>query len=395
MNTLKKVLSGTVVAGGLLVASVTVPTSASAHVAPPVGTATCTNSAVWAASGSATVSLAGKDQVKDTITATVGTVAQSPLSSVAESDGQIYTYTISGIPIGTTSVTVTSTLTWGSVDKPSTYIKTTVIDEPRSGCVVPKQECKSSTYASTNTPSTHPDWSTEDAAPTYSAAGLVYDDSVATAPKINYFHQLGTHVVPLAGISGLSYKISETGGPQAAYDMEVDTTGTSGYTTLVWEPYNNGHVLGSPTVSDNSTYTALENGKWWSSHIATGPGSQSDPITLAAFDVIYLNANIISYGVSEHNAGSISTVNDITFLCGVSTFGLDKTVTPSPTPTPSTSTPVVPTTTPPVVTTSSTPLAFTGANSGTPLALGISALVLGLLALGGAAGYRRLGGKRH
>lgn len=185
------------------------------------------------------------------------------------------------------------------------------------------QACQTTTFSSTNTPSSHPEWTTEDGAPTYSTDGLVYDDSVATAPKINYFHQLGTATVPLLGIQGLSYKISETGGPQAAYDMEVDTLGTTGYTTLVWEPYNNGHTLGSPTVSDNSTYSDLEAGNWWSSHIVSGPGSQADPITLAAFDTMYPNANIISYGVAEHNAGSISTVNDITFLCGVSTFGLN------------------------------------------------------------------------
>jgi hypothetical protein len=101
--------------------------------------------------------------------------------------------------------------------------------------------------------------------------------------------------------------------------MEVDTTGPgTGYTTLAWEPYNNGQPLvGDGTVH---TFSNLESGNWWSSHIASGPGSQASPITLAAFDTLYPSAVIISYGAHQHNAGSVSTVNHVTFKSASTTF---------------------------------------------------------------------------
>lgn len=133
---IKRSLAALAVTAGLVSVGLVTAGSASAHVAPPVGTSVCISSTVWSASGSATVSLAGTDKVKDKITVSAGTVVQTPLATVAESNGQVYTYTVSGIPVGTTSVKVTSTLTWGSVDKPQTDVKTVTISEPKDGCVV-------------------------------------------------------------------------------------------------------------------------------------------------------------------------------------------------------------------------------------------------------------------
>lgn len=173
-----------------------------------------------------------------------------------------------------------------------------------------------------STPTNPNGWYTEDVAPTYVSTpsptdglGQLKFDTPLPASKNNYFHLTGPSGVPLAGVSGLAYSVkNSSGGPEAAYDMEVLTTGTGGYTTLVWEPYQNGN----PLVANGAwnRYTNLESGKWWSSHIANpAPGSQSSPQLLSFFQATYPNATAITYAVGQgsHNAGSISYVDDVSF----------------------------------------------------------------------------------
>jgi hypothetical protein len=173
-----------------------------------------------------------------------------------------------------------------------------------------------------STPTNTNGWFTEDGAPAYVAdpaaidglGELQYGTSTSSS-KVNYFHATGASGVPLSGVNGLSYSVrNSSGGPEAAYDMEVFTTGTAGYTTLVWEPYQNGF----PLVASGAwnTYSNLENGRWWSTHFfGTGAGSQSSPQPLSFFQTAYPNANVVTYGVGQGsgNPGSVSFVDDVSF----------------------------------------------------------------------------------
>lgn len=162
------------------------------------------------------------------------------------------------------------------------------------------------------------DWRTEDGAPTPSADGLVFSTPTAS-DKQNWFHN---RTVPLAGVTGLGYSLSNTGGPQAAYDLEVFTTGVPGsFATFVYEPYVNGAPLGG--TGSIETYTSIEQGKWWSSKIANpAPGSQAQPITLSALSEMYPQALVIANGLGQgkNNAGSVTTVHSVTFGCVTTTF---------------------------------------------------------------------------
>jgi hypothetical protein len=197
------------------------------------------------------------------------------------------------------------------------------------------QECQSATYGGTFTPDAHAGWSTEDGAPTYvvdsqatdGSGSLEFSTPLATS-KVNYFHQLGAAAVPLAGIQGLAYTVrANTTAPQAAYDMEILTTGTTGYATLVWEPYQQpGQGAYVNGTGEAIPYTGLENGLWWSTKPIPGDPTSNPlnqvPVSLATIQAANPNAVIISYGIGQGsgNMGSDSFVDDVTFLCGVANF---------------------------------------------------------------------------
>lgn len=191
--------------------------------------------------------------------------------------------------------------------------------------VVVAQDAQASPTTLVSTPTNTNGWYTEDGAPSYVSSptpidglGQLQFSTPTPTSKQNYFHLTGstfTTGVPLAGVSGLSYSVkNSSGGPEAAYDMEVLTTGTAGYTTLVWEPYQNGN----PLVANGAwnTYAGLEGGNWWSTHIANpAPGSQSSPQPLSFFQGLYPNATVATYAVGQGsgNAGSVSYVDDVSF----------------------------------------------------------------------------------
>lgn len=182
-------------------------------------------------------------------------------------------------------------------------------------------------------------WYTEDGAPAFDTSsprtdglGQMRFDTPAAASKENYFHLTGssfTSGVSWSSVKGLSYSIRNNGtGPEAAYDMEVLTTGTGGYTTLVWEPYQNGH----PLLDDGNwhTFSDLEGSDslWWSSHIPNpSPGSQSSPQPLSFFQSLYPEATISTYGVGQgsNNGGSTTYVDDVAFDGETNNFEPDAT----------------------------------------------------------------------
>lgn len=191
--------------------------------------------------------------------------------------------------------------------------------------------CQPAAYTLTSTPNAPNGWYTEDGAPAYVADTNAIDGSGEleyqtpnAGSRQNYFHLTGssfTTGLPLSGVSGLAYSVrNSSGGPEAAYDMEILTAGTTGYTTLVWEPYLNGN----PLVADGTWhhYTNLEAGKWWDTHIVSGPGSQSSPQLLSFFRNLSPSATIATYaaGQGSGNAGSTSFVDDIQFCGGATNF---------------------------------------------------------------------------
>ena len=146
--------------------------------------------------------------------------------------------------------------------------------------------------------------------------------------------------VPLLGVSGLSYKMNSSGGPQASYQLQICAGGLpggacSGYTTLVYEPYQNGGSL----VGDGAwhTFADLEAATFWSTHPIPGNGGSSVnqiQTPLSTITAANPHAVVIAYGISQgsNNPGSTSFVDDVAFN-GVTTnfeYALNPTITTAP-----------------------------------------------------------------
>ena len=165
-------------------------------------------------------------------------------------------------------------------------------------------------------------WATEDTAPNYTVGGLEFYTPNASS-KVNYYNRnvAGT---PLAGVDGLGYVVSGAGGAQTSYQLEIFTNGTSGYDSLVWEPYQNGFSIAGDGSS--RTYTDLEGGQWWSTHSIPGDvgssGSNQLLTTLTAIEIANPNAVIIGQALSQgsNNAGGDYWVTASTFDCTTTTF---------------------------------------------------------------------------
>lgn len=199
------------------------------------------------------------------------------------------------------------------------------VDSPPATSPAPPtlQACQTATYSGvirdtdvSLDPAVRKTWYSEDGAPTFLTVGAKFITPLTTS-KNNLFRSVN---VPLAGLRGLGYHVDNTTAfPTAAYDLEVLTTGTAGYMTFVYEPYQ--QAAGN-AVNTDGNFTGIESGKWWGSHITTGPGSQASPISLADLSALYPSAVVISYGVGQgsNNAGSMTTLYSLGFLCGTDTF---------------------------------------------------------------------------
>ncbi|MEO6943227.1 MAG: hypothetical protein ABI053_00770 [Lacisediminihabitans sp.] len=114
----------------------------------------------------------------------------------------------------------------------------------------------------------------------------------------------------LQGITSVGYTISAATGYQAAYRFVLYANGTSGYTSVTAEPYMNGWVAGQ-----TGTFTIGQSTLVWNSHISSGPGSQSQPVTIAAMAALIPNNQLISQGIhlgSTAGEGQNTTVSSIT-----------------------------------------------------------------------------------
>lgn len=129
-------------------------------------------------------------------------------------------------------------------------------------------------------------------------------DATNTA-KAQYVHAANT---ALSNVTELSYANKQVSGPAhaaASYQLAVFLNGTSGFTTLVYEPYQNG------TVTPNAWQTwDVDQGLFWSTRtvtcsggVVTGTSGGPATFTLTQLKTLCPNALVIGYGV---NIGSVN-----------------------------------------------------------------------------------------
>jgi hypothetical protein len=121
------------------------------------------------------------------------------------------------------------------------------------------------------------------------------------AAKAQYMHAANT---PLSNVTELSYYTKQVSGrptiDDPSYQVAVNLNGTSGFTTLVYEPYYNGVV--TPGVWQKWD---VANGLFWSSNTVTcsngtitrmsgGPATY----TLSQIETICPNAVVVGFGVN-------------------------------------------------------------------------------------------------
>jgi hypothetical protein len=136
-------------------------------------------------------------------------------------------------------------------------------------------------------------------APGGSAALELTTDSTNEA-KAQFMHETST---PLADVTELTYQTKQNSGPAVAapsYQLAVDLKGTSGFTTLVYEPYWNGTVApGTWQMWD------VDAGLFWSSGTVTcsngtvvGMAGGPPTYTLAQITAACPEAVVLGFGVN-------------------------------------------------------------------------------------------------
>jgi hypothetical protein len=146
---------------------------------------------------------------------------------------------------------------------------------------------------------------TEDGFPTFTADGQDYEGGAGHA--LNW-------LVPttgnLQGFTSASYTITSAVGYQAAYRFVLYANGTTGYTSVSAEPYQNGWVAGQTGVFTITPATLV-----WNSHITNGnPGAQDQPISITAMASLIPNNQFISQGIhygSTEKAGNSTVVSSV------------------------------------------------------------------------------------
>jgi hypothetical protein len=135
-------------------------------------------------------------------------------------------------------------------------------------------------------------------------AALQLTTDATNEAKAQYMHLANT---PLADVTELGYSTKQVAGPahaDASYQLVVWLTGTGGYTTFVYEPYQQ---TGSITSGAWQAWD-VDAGQFWSSRSVTDgtcsvtAGAGGAPFyTLASIKAMCPNAVVIGYGV---NAGT-------------------------------------------------------------------------------------------
>jgi hypothetical protein len=143
----------------------------------------------------------------------------------------------------------------------------------------------------------------------------------------------GTAFASINNVSYWAYRSSLSGTPAANLALNVQLVGNAGYTpgvttdctglpcftTLVYEPYlqsgGQGAITNDVWQHWNATDNTLNNGMWWSSKIASGPGSQGQPETWTWFQNLYSDSSIRAYGfnVGSYNPNMVVAADGLTF----------------------------------------------------------------------------------
>lgn len=132
----------------------------------------------------------------------------------------------------------------------------------------------------------------------------------STNAKVQYMHAANT---ALSDVNELSYSTKQVSGPPeaaASYQIAVNLNGTSGFTTLVYEPYWNGTV----TPGGWQTWN-VAGGLFWSSRSVTcsngtivGMAGGPATYTLASIEAACPDAVVTGFGV---NVGTFNTNYDV------------------------------------------------------------------------------------
>lgn len=170
-----------------------------------------------------------------------------------------------------------------------------------TNCQQPPQEC---------TPSG--DWYTEDIAPEVTDKGWLFSGPHAQA--VDYYHPVSGN---LQGLGAQSITYTDVSGYHPSLVFEIYRNGTTGYATIVAEPYLNGWSAGQDGI-----FTVTQSTLVWTSKITSGPGSQSQPIALSDMAALYPDNALISEGIhlgTNSSADQHATVTNLSGCASVST----------------------------------------------------------------------------
>lgn len=152
----------------------------------------------------------------------------------------------------------------------------------------------------------------EDATAPAGTGALQLTTDATTTAKAQYMHEAS---VPVTQVTELSYYTKQNAGPVHAapsYQLAVDTNGTTagGFTTFVYEPYQNGVVTPGAWQSWD-----VDQGQFWSSRNLTCTGGSfvaggggAPFYTLAQIQTICPEAIVVGFGV---NIGSNNPSYDV------------------------------------------------------------------------------------
>ncbi len=146
---------------------------------------------------------------------------------------------------------------------------------------------------------------TEDGFPAFTVDGQDYEGGAGHA--MNWLVPTSGN---LQGFTTASFTVTAATGYHVGYRFVLYSQGTTGYTSVTAEPYLNGWVAGQ-----TGTFTITPSTLVWNSHISSGPGSQSSPITLTAMAALIPANQLISQGLhygSTEPAGARTVVSQIT-----------------------------------------------------------------------------------
>jgi hypothetical protein len=166
----------------------------------------------------------------------------------------------------------------------------------QADCVPPAQTCVATG-----------DWYTEDVAPTVTEQGLLFQGTGGAA--VNWLHPVTGNI---QGFTSATLSMTDVSGYQVAYRFVVNpNAGSLHYGSITVEPYMNGWVAGQ-----SGTFTITPSSLAWSSKIASGPGSQSSPVALSEFGVLWPDNQFLAIGPHLGSANPPSTESTVTAISG-------------------------------------------------------------------------------